>query len=456
MRKTLVILLVVLSLFVILTAVKSQEDSLINLYSDGHWEWTNGTPTPLVYTATPGPTWTPWVVTATQSTILTDTPTPDIFTPTPTNTPDPLCLVQNTTGGGIRVRNLPSTTNTITVGTVENGAYIHPAAYYIGPTYRWYKIWWDDVIYVWTAANFYTYISGDCEGLLYEDPFELSAFIVGLHVTNGNRTSLTNFQLDMNAAGYLSGTANYVADVYCYDSMNKNNTCRMRWPDDCPANIGVADPVAAAERYMQLRNNAVQTLKAWTVTQNKAPLLIIELTNECNWEPYEWWVPFFNTVLDYADSHDWPKTLAIPGLGPGYGNYVMFTTWRGFLQRNYERGGYLSMHNYAPIAYCGGDGSLANGNIYCAFRHRLNYEIIQDIGYNIRILVTEASPTDGYQPITIATIKDIGKYTCMIKNDAGLAGIYYWNVGDFAPFADANLGPWLPSLAESIRKCGDM
>jgi len=172
MKKTALMLVLMLSLAVVFASARSQDNALISLYPDGNWEWTNGSPTPVVITAEPGSTQTPWIITATPDTILTDTPTPEIQpTFTPTNTPDPLCLLQNRIGT-VRVRDLPSTENTLTLGYTYQGDYIHPLAYYEDSIRKWYRITWDENTEGWTAdTTLYTYISGDCEGLLYENPF---------------------------------------------------------------------------------------------------------------------------------------------------------------------------------------------------------------------------------------------------------------------------------------------
>ena len=426
-------------------------------------------PTP---TSTPWPTWTP---------IPTNTPimpsvTPDSSaTPPPTNTaiptdtPEPTPTPENAVTCdlvakfNINKRTGPGTTydrDGVWMGGVQStlDEFIRddPFLWAHHSSGNWSAvaeihgevIWW-----VWTPETgvFCQGVEGWPEGWL-NPPANRAAFIVGLHVTNANRAELTTFQLAMNAAGYQSGVKPYVGEQYCLDALGNGNTCTERWPPDCPEGIGNNDPRGSALKYMEARNGAVQTL--WAMS-GYSDLLVIELTNECENEPYEWWNEWFLAAISYAEGHNWPQ-LALGGLGPGYGNYVMFEAWQPALMANHARGGYLSTHNYAPVEYCGGDGSLSNGDIYCAFRHRLNYRLItEELGYDVRILITESSPTDGYQPITNATLIDIGRYTCMIQDDLGLYGIYYWNVGTWAPFMDANLGPHLVKLAASIAACGE-
>lgn len=171
-----VVAIVVVALLVLFTVslVHSQSTAIIELVPNsegtgGEWFWV-ATPTSRVITATPGPSQTPWIITATPS----DSPTQDIFTPTftPTATLPQTCLLKNTSGGYVRVRNLPSTvTGTITLGFIEPDQYIHPEAYYSGPTYKWWKIWWDDITYGWTA-DFYEETTS-CGDVPYEDPFSI-------------------------------------------------------------------------------------------------------------------------------------------------------------------------------------------------------------------------------------------------------------------------------------------
>lgn len=172
MKKVLVLLLVLaVSMGIVLTYARSQSSAIIELNGDYTWNWVGGSPTSLIITNTPGATQTPWIITATVPTILTNTPTQEVVTLTPTDTPDPLCLLQNQIGT-IRVRNLPSTQDTVTLGYTFNGDYIHPLAYYEDSVRKWYKITWDENTEGWTAdTTLYTYISGDCAGLLYENPF---------------------------------------------------------------------------------------------------------------------------------------------------------------------------------------------------------------------------------------------------------------------------------------------
>lgn len=173
-RMFILIVILVISLFLVLSIARSQSPAIIELNSDYSWNWVGGSPTPVVITATPRPTQTPWIITATPS----DVPTQEIFTPTftPSPTPPQTCLLKNTSGGYIRVRNLPSTvTGTVTLGFISPDQYIHPEAYYIGPTYKWWKIWWDDITYGWTA-DFYEETTS-CADVPYEDPFQVASMM---------------------------------------------------------------------------------------------------------------------------------------------------------------------------------------------------------------------------------------------------------------------------------------
>lgn len=155
----------------------SQSNAIIELIANedgtgGEWFWV-ATPTARVITATSGPTQTPWIITATSS----DEPTQETFTPTPSLTPTvtstptpPGCQLINNSGGTIRVRNLPSTTGTTTLGYIEYHQYIFAEAYYIGPTYKWWKLYWDENTYGW-SADFYEEVTS-CGNIPYEDPFQ--------------------------------------------------------------------------------------------------------------------------------------------------------------------------------------------------------------------------------------------------------------------------------------------
>jgi len=470
------ILLLLTGMFALVAPVARSQDGgdlCLWLKEDGRYEWVDCkallTPTHTPPTHTPVPSVTPTSTpTHTPAPDMTATPTQETTPPPPTFTvtPEPTKVCALRAGEyNLRVRSGPGTAYEQTALWIA-GTESQFDLFELGVTYLWGRHIANDG---WSAIavrsdELIWWVNGTESGLLCTDvegwpddyppppPIAQQPIIVGLHVTNAERTSLVDFQRAINAAGHPSGVKPYVGIEYCLDALASGNTCTERWPPDCPDRIGGDDPASSAQQYMDARNFAVHNL--WSAS-GFSDSLIIELTNECPMDDLAWWTAWLDAAIDYAERNQWPP-IAVLGLGPGHGDEAMFAAFKAPLMRNHDRGGYVSTHNYAPVENCGGDGSLSGGDEWCAFRHRHNYAIVRALGYDVQFLITEASPTDGYQPVTIDTLRDIGKYTCMIKDDVGLAGIYYWNVGTFPPFADANLGPFLVQLAESIAACGDI
>jgi len=97
-----------------------------------------------------------------------NTPTPE--PPIPTVEPRG-CLVINENSFGVRVRAVPNGTQ---LGVIEPDQMIAALAQWQGENYLWYKLWWDETRYAWTAADFYTVIEPDskpCQSLPTESPF---------------------------------------------------------------------------------------------------------------------------------------------------------------------------------------------------------------------------------------------------------------------------------------------
>ena len=96
-----IFIVLIVSLFIVNVYANSQSTAIIELNGDGSWNWV-ATLSPVMITATPESSQTPWIITETpffvtatptQETTLpptqpTMTPTPTVF-PTPTLTPPP-------------------------------------------------------------------------------------------------------------------------------------------------------------------------------------------------------------------------------------------------------------------------------------------------------------------------------------------------------------------------------
>lgn len=266
-----------------------------------------------------------------------------------------------------------------------------------------------------------------------------------------DRTLIADHQRDIKLAlNVMSGTKNYVSEDICRQSLASRSLCVQRWPPDWPRDIGGDDPRQSAFEYMEARNGGVQALVA---EFGHDPLLIIELVNEAPMTDGKWWDEWNHAALDYADANNWPQ-LALLGLGPGHGNLHMFRAMESSLRRNHERGGYVSMHNYEPDS-CGGDGSLTNGSEWCAYRHRINYDIINHVlGYDVRILITELAPGWGNTKVTPDVISDFGSYYCNVKDDPGLYALSDWIFGPHFGWPLANLEGWGPPLVQARVTCG--
>lgn len=403
-------------------------------YDDHTWDDWQDCPVQVV-TATPAPFPTP--------TIEQGTPEP---TATPTNTPTPEpqgCIATvNTPNSVLNVRAQPYGA---LLGQVDHGDTLRLEARWFDGSLWWYGFYWLPDVIGYSREDFLLR-TGDCDTLPDKPP--QAALIVGLHpVPGAGREEIVSFETTLMSAGIQSGTKPYHSVEYCLDSLVIGATCVYRVPPDCPNRIGGDDPAQSAYEFMSYRDSIIQTNFAGFADSGR---LWIELTNECNYDQYlGWWADWMNAALDYAEAHNWPP-LALGSLGPGHGSYAMFSAWKQVLMRNHAAGGLFAMHTYAPREICGGDGSLAPCDPWCACRHRTNYDCVEILGYDIDITITEVAANWGNEQVTSAVLQDYADWVALIRSDEGLHSVYFWLAGYHPTWPLANLSGHLAEFAARI------
>jgi hypothetical protein len=459
-RYFLIILAVILSLFVI-QYVNSQSNAVIELYSDGSWEWVV-TPSPQIVTTTPLASQTPWVVTATlpavsvtptQETTLpppqptmTPTPSPTIV-PTITPTQVPKCW--GTTIANLNVRKVPGGE---WLGTIPAGDTLTLEAKWLHQGEWWYQHYWLPEQAGWSHSGWIN-ISPDADCSQLEDVTPPPIYVAALlwHTVPGFNIENARISHQILATENIGfGYKTYASMEYCVETLENGGTCIYRHPNqDCPQNIGSADPVQSAQEFFAVRGEyACDVLngyaKAW-----------YEPTNEC-WfgsslndrevSAIYWWRDWMDEYLNIADAYGCPQ-LVLPTFGPGHGEPLHYRIWHDVLNRLAMNGGLVGEHAYQPYLNNEGNYDLCPCDPYLACRHRLNEEYRQAEGVDINVAITEAARGWGGEPVSV---DDFVCWFEEVRHDEYLHSVSLWVLGQHLNWPNANLDDFVIPISLQV------
>lgn len=413
---------------------------------------------------TPAPTATPfpiWTLTPTNTPFpsvppsIEPTPTQEITpiaTPTPTTTPQPqkTCKlrplfsinIREPAGGakiGLWTQGVESEFDAFDLGDVYLYGHHTSGGWSVIAQYPG-VVWW---VSGTADAVFCESVEGWPEGLTPPQPIAKSDLVVGFFsMPNGN-------VMEQVEATYVGATRNIVFGTHpyanvstCLQVMDAGGVCSFRHGNpDCPERIFEGDPRQSARDFM--RHDSAYAEGVFQNERYKGKIWIDPI-NECNWgdtvEEYAWWGLWFREYITEAAARNWPP-LQLPSLGPGYGNDLMFKTWAGELQLLYDNGGMFAMHVYEPD-----DTWLCPFNIWLADRMLYNYEIIDGLGVDVEMSISEVGTGWGDTPPNIPDM------TCWVERvaiDYPFVGqIYIWETGLNFTWINAN---WEDKVVEFIQ-----
>ena len=247
----------------------------------------------------------------------------------------------------------------------------------------------------------------------------------------------------LHAAGVPFGVKSYADTDRCREAIGAGGWCILRFPPDCP---DVTNPDAAGEAvFFMARLEHVALAQVRDLVPSGR--LWIEPTNECLWDDLEWWRDWMLTAIEYAKAHDWPP-LALPGLGPGYGDVPMFVVWAPALERLAETGGLFSMHAYTPGPGGSAATGLCEGDQWLAYRHRLNRASLDALSLDVPITITEAARGWGNHPPDEA---DFACWYGAVRGDDRLHSVALWTAGYTSTWPLANLNGHMVAIAKRVR-----
>lgn len=444
--------------------------AILGVFSDGSVQI-------ITETVTPWPTWTPSPTDTEVPTVEpthTPTPTPPVEpsptpedartpspTPPPTWTPSPTVTNTPAVGGcwgrvtattlNVREKPMGNWREAAILGQVHFGEqYTFTAKLY--NEFWWWKIEWygDDGTSTgtpaWVSVNWIKPgDTADCSGLEDVTPPETASdmILAWFSMPNGNVGEQVEFVVNAAQQNIVGGTHVYANVSICLQVMDAGGVCSFRHGNpDCPENIFQGDPRAVARDFM--RHDSAYANGVFQYERYKG-LIYLDPLNECNWgdtvEEYAWWASFFDEYITRAQAQNWPP-LMLPSLGPGYGNYLMFATWADQLQLLYDTGGMFAMHTYNPV-----DTWLCPENEWLADRHVHNYAIMQDIGIDARIALTEVGQGWGNTP---PNVDDMACWTDRTAQLPYVDFVAYWYNGS-TPHLTWPLSNWSGKALELLR-----
>jgi hypothetical protein len=243
------------------------------------------------------------------------------------------------------------------------------------------------------------------------------------------------------------GLKPYAGMAECLDALNRGGICIYRHgAPDCPNGIGVDDPAQSALDFLQHGQAARDNLAGYANAY-------YEPVNECLYgnstdvRYLHWWASWLAVYVPEAYTRGYPK-LVVPTLGPGHGDLAMWQVWQTALELNASYGGLFGEHAYAPIPNCGGDGSLAQCDPYCACRHRTNEADRQAIGLDIDVAITEAARGFGNDPVEI---DDFCAWYEIVRFDEWLVAVAMWTMGHNPTWPNANLDQYAVPIAWCVQ-----
>lgn len=438
------------------------------------------TPSP---TETPMPTWTLTathtpVVTATLTSVPSATPTPatatpeptptmettlpptqPTMTPTPSMTPTPdLSVCYATVQVNLRLRDAPVTGATIGFWAPGDRVIVYASEFVYFPDNPEREDEWSDVSDLsgvkrgWSAGlyNFNLYMRYDttqiCLETRFPDPGHNAALLWHTVPSFNIGNARVSYEI-LRDKDIEFGLKTYASLDAALDALNRGGTSIYRHgAPDCPNGIGTDDPRQSARDFLRHGQAARDNLAGY----EKA---YYEPFNECLYgnntdvRYLHWWAIFLDEyfTLHYAISD---VKLVGPTLGPGYGEPAMWIVWKPALELNASHGGLFGEHAYAPIPNCGGDGSLAQCDPYCACRHRTNETDRQSIGLDIDVAITEAARGFGNDPVEV---EDMCAWYEIVRFDEWLQSVSLWTMGPHPTWPNANLDNYVVSIAQCVQ-----
>lgn len=469
---------ILLSLLILVGLPRSEaqdeNDLCLRLKADGTgWEWIacpsepTGTPPPTdtpVPSATPSPTATP-TATPTSTPDVEATPTPELTPPVPTPGPTvvPKACTLRADGFNIRVRSGPGTGYTQT-GLWDAGTErVFDAFQYDDfPTYLWAHsgVGWS-AIYVVSSGQWYVDgteaatlcpdVQGWPDALTPPPPIAYNAALLWHTVPGFNVGNAQASYGILAEKGIDFGLKTYADLGWCIDAAARGGICEYRHPgEDCPQNIGSADPRQAARAFFDAHAPFI------CEALNDYPNTYYEPTNECNFGGPEsdaslnivyWWADFIDEYLTRAEAADCPP-LIIPTFGPGHGDPVQYRIWKPVLDRLAASGGLMGEHIYQPYPNDQGTLKLAPCDIYLACRHRLNEQYRQQEGVNIDVALSEVAAGWGNENVDVS---DFVAWYEEIRHDAWVHSVALWEMGYHPTWPNANLDIYAVPLAQRVR-----
>jgi hypothetical protein len=242
------------------------------------------------------------------------------------------------------------------------------------------------------------------------------------------------------AKGIPFGVSPYHSIEYCVRALNQGGVCVFRpGSPDCPNDVNTGDPRQSARNFMQYARGGAEILAGHEGVW-------IEPINECFHSPdtrtLAWYAEWMDEYTEQARAQGWPP-LAWPGLPPGSGDALMFSTFEDVLRKVDSYGGLFSMHLYTYHSKTG----LCVCDEWEACRHEHNYALMQEQGYTMTYTITEAARSAGNE------VPDVDDFVC-IYNKVNAVGfvhsLWMWLGGHNATWSSANLDGYYVPIAERV------
>lgn len=394
-------------------------------------------------TATIEPTPTQVLTLTTLQPTLTSTPSPTA-TPTITPTPDRKCW--GVTNANLNVRDLPSYE---WLGTIPRGDTVTLEGKYLYFGEWWYMHFWLPGIQGYSHSSYIEIApEADCSQLPDVTPQEPHSAALLYHTVPSFNIGNARVSYEVLRGKDIEfGLKTYASLDAALDALNRGGIAIYRHgAPDCPNGIGVDDPRQSARDFLQhgqaARDNLASYEKAYYEPFNEC-----QYGNSTDVRYLHWWAIFLDEYFrgHYAISD---VKLVAPTLGPGHGELMMWIVWKTALELNASHGGLFGEHAYAPIPNCGGDGSLAQCDPYCACRHRTNEADRQSIGLDIDVAITEAARDFGNAPVEV---DDFCTWYGIVRGDEWLHSVSLWTAGYHPTWPNANLDAYMVPIAQCVE-----
>jgi len=231
----------------------------------------------------------------------------------------------------------------------------------------------------------------------------------------------------------------------CLDALQRGGICIYRHPNqDCPQEIGTADPRQSARDFLKYGEAARIHLSLY----DKA---YYEPVNECNFGGSDsdqsitvvyWWRDWMDEYITQWRSITDLK-LVIPTFGPGHGEVFQYQVWSDVLNRAASYDYLMGEHAYTPYH---SDGLCACDE-WLACRHRTNQVYRLAAGVHIDVALTEAARGYGNDSVSV---DDFVCWYEEIRYDDGLHSVSLWTAGYHPTWPNANLDNFMVPIANRI------